>query len=432
MKLKYSNLELWTKIIKEFKNKKTVGKISYEYNVKYSAIINAWNDEFGKNKVIERNNSLNGEYLNCPVCNIYKTKEEIIRHVMSSFNKGHKEFRIKQDNKIKEIFNNVYDEEFNIKYIINKYNLFCSPSYVRSIFSKMPNYRERFSKFMSLNMKEQYKIGKRNRPTKFANGMKFTRENGGKKFISEDKINKILELYKTDITQREIAKTVKCKDETVHKYLIEKFGAKEVSKRNREAKIKATSKLTNTAKEELKKDFLEAFPKKYLAEKYNVCEHVITYFFRKTFSKEERKKREKRIQRYAILKSLKSCGKKGTVGSLPENYCYKELSRLLNYKIIHHDLDICTPYEVDITIPELKIAISWDGPFHRHPIFGIKVLENNKKRDNNKINKLKKIGWKTIIIEDNCSKFSEIKVRNTVNNIINNLNNENDIIILRN
>jgi len=61
-------------------------------------------------------------------------------------------------------------------------------------------------------------------------------------------------------------------------------------------------------------------------------------------------------------------------------------------------------YEIDIAIPNLRIAIEWNGILHRKPIFGLKQLAQVQKRDRKKRNNLMDDGWCFIIVEDIDSK----------------------------
>ena len=61
-------------------------------------------------------------------------------------------------------------------------------------------------------------------------------------------------------------------------------------------------------------------------------------------------------------------------------------------------------YEIDIAIPDLRIAIEWNGIVHRKPIFGLKNLSQVQKKDRRKKENLKEEGWCFIIVEDIDSK----------------------------
>lgn len=415
--LKYKNPELWEKIIKDFNTKSTTGRIAYKYNVKKSSVENAWINEFGIEKFKLRNKNLSN--IICPVCGKNGSRDEIFRHIMNSKkNSEHNPFILEQDNRIRELYNILPIEELDPYILVEKYNLFCSESYVREIFRQFIDYRARMVNRRSINTIKQYKDGRRKKSSSFNNGWVATKENSPNKYISQEKIDIIINLFNSSKTQNEIAKMVGCKCDTVHKHLVEKFGQESVSKRNRQSRIDKITKLTKEIKEKLLLYFYEDIGKKEIAKKLNISVASVLIFFRKCFSEEERKKREERLHKYAIKKSLQVCGKKGTTGSIPENYCYDVLKSKLNYEVIHHDFDICPTYEIDISIPSIKIAISWDGPFHRKALFGEMALNKTIERDKIKEEILKERGWRMIVIEDNNNKYDPSFVEQKTKEII--------------
>lgn len=66
-------------------------------------------------------------------------------------------------------------------------------------------------------------------------------------------------------------------------------------------------------------------------------------------------------------------------------------------------------YEIDILIPQLNIAISYNGPVHRLPIYGAQRLKQVRVRDTYRDAKLKELGLKHIVVNDE-GRFSEKKV----------------------
>lgn len=61
--------------------------------------------------------------------------------------------------------------------------------------------------------------------------------------------------------------------------------------------------------------------------------------------------------------------------------------------IKEQDRDLLNPYELDITIPELEIAVEWNGIFHYKPIGGKKRLRKTKAKDRMKIQRLEEMDW---------------------------------------
>jgi len=64
-----------------------------------------------------------------------------------------------------------------------------------------------------------------------------------------------------------------------------------------------------------------------------------------------------------------------------------------------NDKEIVSPLEIDICIPELKIAIEWNGIFHRKAIGGKKRLLKRQRRDREKKARLESLDWDLYVIE---------------------------------
>jgi hypothetical protein len=100
--------------------------------------------------------------------------------------------------------------------------------------------------------------------------------------------------------------------------------------------------------------------------------------------------------------------KSGKYGSKVQLYAHKYFDKYFSlfYKVAVKSNDSepflghTDKFSIDITIPEFKIAIEWDGVWHRKPIFGdshlLKVQNNDKAKDAI----LKNRGWKIIRIID--------------------------------
>jgi AraC-like DNA-binding protein len=366
----------------------------------------------------------------CPVCKKEGNREHIIRHMMNSYGeKKHNIFISQQDEKIRDIYRNIKDEDLNPHKISQ--DLFCSASHIRKIFSEFSDYKQRIVSKKSFDVSKQYVDKIRKKPNSFNNNWKLSRENGGKRFINEKQIDKIYELYNTKMTQKDIAKNVSCKEETIRKYLVSRFGEKDVAERNKKAKSLKISKLNIDIKINLRSHFFNGSTKKKISEELQLSISTVLSYYRKTFSKQQRETRIKKLNKNSILKSLIVCGKSGITGSKPENMCYNLIKDNIE-NVIHHDMNICEPYEIDITIPDYKIAVFWDGPFHRRPIFGEKNLQLVQKRDVIKKNKLCSVGWKIIIVNDDHSKLNVECIKKTADAIIKLLSKNFNIITITN
>ncbi len=101
---------------------------------------------------------------------------------------------------------------------------------------------------------------------------------------------------------------------------------------------------------------------------------------------------------------------KGTRISKLEIYVQQQLSLLYpKLKIAYNNKEIIKS-ELDIYIPELKLAFEINGIFHYKDIFGEKKLNNIKLNDLNKINKCLELNIELVII--NSSKLLYNKISN--------------------
>ena len=80
------------------------------------------------------------------------------------------------------------------------------------------------------------------------------------------------------------------------------------------------------------------------------------------------------------------------------NYVFPDL------KIINNDHKTCDGLEIDVCIPELNLAIEWNGILHREPIYGFIKFASIKKNDKMKKKLLLKMNWSIIIVNDYDSK----------------------------
>lgn len=78
-------------------------------------------------------------------------------------------------------------------------------------------------------------------------------------------------------------------------------------------------------------------------------------------------------------------------------------------QILPNDKELLEGYEVDIALPEINLAIEWNGIVHYEPIYGSKKLENIQQRDSEKkiIAQRKKI--ELIIVPDLVSTEKYVK-----------------------
>lgn len=143
-----------------------------------------------------------------------------------------------------------------------------------------------------------------------------------------------------------------------------------------------------------------------IAEKFNICKNSVINIF-KEYSESKYNNRVKRLEPKRLKASMDGLKRSGILGSKRERLFYQQLKKRINTKIIHHDYNIVPPYEIDITLPELKIAINWDGIGHFEPIFGEDIFKIVVQRDKYKRRYLKQIGWFTFVINDKINHIKE-------------------------
>lgn len=142
-----------------------------------------------------------------------------------------------------------------------------------------------------------------------------------------------------------------------------------------------------------------------------LCSSSVTNIFKENVSSDKYKERVRRMTIIAKKKAMNSLIKAGKLGSKPENEFYQLLHNSLTTEVIHHDLDLLPPFEIDITLPELKIAIMWDGIGHIKPVFGENIFKQVKYRDKWKRKTLAEKGWIVFEVIDlnnkTCTPFIE-------------------------
>lgn len=70
------------------------------------------------------------------------------------------------------------------------------------------------------------------------------------------------------------------------------------------------------------------------------------------------------------------------------------------YKVVQNTWDLVPGYELDIWLPDLKTAISYNGPVHYEPIYGPTRLRQVQQRDRYRNRKLTEMDIRHIIIKE--------------------------------
>ena len=98
------------------------------------------------------------------------------------------------------------------------------------------------------------------------------------------------------------------------------------------------------------------------------------------------------------------------------------VKEFIDLNILSNDKTMLDGYEVDIAIPELKLAIEWNGIVHFKPIYGTTKLNKIQSRDSQKLKIASNKNINLIVIPDLVSNDKILnKAFNDVKNIINKL-----------
>jgi len=115
-----------------------------------------------------------------------------------------------------------------------------------------------------------------------------------------------------------------------------------------------------------------------------------------------------RLRKIGIIGGVNSAKKQAVLNrSKGEAYLAELLKN--NYKVRQSVWDLIKGYEIDIFLPDQKVAISYNGAVHIRPIYGQARLNQVINRDRYRDKKLKELGFKHIVIEDN-GKFNKERV----------------------
>lgn len=218
-----------------------------------------------------------------------------------------------------------------------------------------------------------------------------------KQRISNELVDKIYSLTLKGNSVPKIAKELNLSKGVVAKYINKDKDIRNISLQNGKTKGKSFSRLDEERANKAKELFYTDLSVSEISKICGLSISSIYNIFRKMNGYNERKNKQILL---AQKKTMKTLIKAGTLGSKPENIFYNIINQRLNTKVIHHDLDLMPPFEIDITIPEYKIAICWDGIGHFQPIFGEKIFKQVVYRDRQKRKYFKKIGWKCFSIKD--------------------------------
>jgi len=254
-------------------------------------------------------------------------------------------------------------------------------------------------------------------------GYRIKRLESRKRRISKDVVAEIYELLESGETTKNVSQKLNVSVGVVQKYvamnvkLLEKVKNRNTYRRSENMKFLRKyiiSEQSATIFEDKKKEVLTYFDTNLflheVAKKVQLGKTSIRNVFIEKMGKDQYQKRVERLEPLRIKKSMKSLILAGKLGSKPEKEFYKYISLCINTDVIHHDLDLMPPFEIDITLPKIKVAICWDGIGHFKPIFGEKIFKQVVYRDKQKQKFFEKIGWKSFIVQDRQSRWKKEEI----------------------
>jgi hypothetical protein len=233
-----------------------------------------------------------------------------------------------------------------------------------------------------------------------------------------------LKLFHTALSVSKITKILGINEKTLKKIWLLEFGAITVNERTNRLKYLHLK---------LNKDYCSTFNKNkqsydlvvslfcselsvnYIGDEASISPATVINIWKKVFGLDAYNKRKKHMRKIQQKKYKKCC----KAGSKNEILCYNLIKNMYPYSI-HHDYSIVDNLEIDISIPNKKIAINWDGKVHRCPIYGQVSLNKTLIKDNIKNDVLISKGWTNIVVIDDGSYNEEFvsKKVNEINNII--------------
>jgi hypothetical protein len=354
----------------------------------------------------------------CPVCGKDGTRSSLSRHVMASSDTGHKAFVEVQDLGILDLFDHMDAGAFSVVALALSPGIFCSPAHVRKLLSQHRlEWKDKARVHRTIDTAKQHADGRRKKVGMFANGWKASKELGTGNYMPRWKRDAIIGAFGSDKTINCVARSIGCKNGTVAKIWREEFSETEYEARiNRTWRFLKPSPDLETGIRAL---FLSDESRNEVAKRFGTSPDHVERIWKHDFGKEAYDARCARMRKLGISKSWDAMGRMTSSGqgSQPEFACFQGLVRIFGSETIHHDTDSLPPYELDVSVPGRRMAVLWDGPSHRKPIFGDKALAKVAERDRRKRQLLAEGGWIVVVVEDDCRKFRYIDMEAIVSRI---------------
>jgi len=344
--------------------------------------------------------------MKCPVCGkSCHGKVGISSHVFKTKDEAHLEFVRRQN----VLVDGAFFRNISCGDLAGSRECHVSVAYICERWQKIPGYKERKSRMNSSRMLGEWKKGQRKVPPSFTNkGAEY--DLGKKTTISQKQHDKIVSLFESDKSIAGIAKEVSCDRKTVRSVFLREFGSQKTKSRGKKM-ASATCLRTVAGKNKVPADsglgkaIVDSFCGnegiRSVAKRLGTGTGVVVRIWKHAFGADGYKRRCARMRKIQRERASKSLRVAKFLGSKNERLCHRVLSeKIPGTNVIHHDYSIVCGLEIDISIPEMKVAISWDGPGHRRPVFGRRAFGRTLKNDRRRDHALRSIGWRHISIID--------------------------------
>ena len=216
-------------------------------------------------------------------------------------------------------------------------------------------------------------------------------------------VENIIKAFSENESLRSVVVRLDIASSAVTRIWIKRFGLKAYEERcakELELQHKKATKLIE--------DIIEAFPgdegNETVRKRLHVTYSTVKNIWIENFGLEAYEARVAKMLRIQREKAAVTLEKARFTGSKNEILCYDLLKEALpNLEVKQHDYIIVYKLELDIIIPALKLAITWDGVGHRKPVYGEKPFNKVTSNDKRREQALTRLGWRQIAVIDNGS-----------------------------
>jgi hypothetical protein len=346
------------------------------------------------------------EDIRCPVCGgDFVGRVGVSSHLFKNKDADHRRFVQQQDVMIDQAF----FTDVSCETIATSKECWVSTVYICGRWRKLPGHKERKSRMDSLRMKREWQSGQRELPKGFTNaGQPYDLDKHTT--IDKGQYDQIVALFSSDLGIIHIAQQVGCNPKTVGAVFVREFGKQTARERGRRLASQICGRTVAghnriDPSSERGKPVIDAFHGeegiRTVSARLDVGTTAIVRLWKQEFGQEAYKARCAKLLCLQRERSARTLDKARFAGSKNEILCHRLLAEILpDLEVKHHDYSIVPKLELDITVPTLKIAITWDGVCHRRPVFGKKAFHRVCANDQIRERVLPKKGWRHISVVD--------------------------------